>query len=69
MSQQDQKARVLHYLQTYGTMTTLEARNLLFIMHPASRIQRLREEGYNILTIRLENRVAKYVMGSKEVKP
>ncbi len=48
-------------------MTTLEARNILYIMHPASRIQQLREEGVNIQTVTLENRVARYVLGSKEV--
>jgi hypothetical protein len=69
MTASTQRQTILRYLQTHGTMTTLEARNLLFIMHPASRIQKLREAGFNIETIRLENRVAKYVMGSKQVKP
>jgi len=68
MNHRDQKARILQYLQSNGSMTTLEARNVLSIMHPASRVQMLREEGHNIQTIRLENRVARYVLGSsKEV--
>jgi len=67
MNHRDQKARILHYLKANGSMTTLEARNILYIMHPASRIQQLREEGVNIQTVTLENRVARYVLGSKEV--
>ena len=67
MNHRDQKARILHYLKSNGSMTTLEARNILYIMHPASRIQQLREEGVNIQTVTLENRVARYVLGFKGV--
>lgn len=59
---------MLKYLQANGTMTTLEARNLLFIMHPAARVQELRAQGQNITTVRVD-RVAKYVLGMKGGRP
>jgi hypothetical protein len=63
-----QQSIILKYLQANGSMTTLQARNHLFIMHPAARVQELRAQGKNIQTVILENRVARYVLGSsKEV--
>jgi hypothetical protein len=62
-----QQAVILKYLQANGTMTTLEARNNLYIMHPAARVQELRAQGQNIVTVRVD-RVAKYVLGAKEVR-
>ena len=57
-----QRKRILAWLRRYGTMTTLEARNELSIMHPGGRIMELRRQGHSIVTIRLETRVAKYVL-------
>jgi hypothetical protein len=62
-----QQSIILKYLQANGTMTTLEARNHLSIMHPAARVQELREQGRKILTVRVD-RIAKYVLAA-EVKP
>ena len=56
-----QRKRILAWLQRHGTMTTLQARNEMAIMHPGGRVMELRRAGYFILTTRLENRVAKYV--------
>ena len=57
-----QRKRILAWLRRYGTMTTLEARNELSIMHPGGRVMELRRQGHSIVTIRLETRVAKYVL-------
>ena len=45
-----QSKRILQWLMAHKRLTTLEARNILGIMHPASRIQHLREAGYAIET-------------------
>ena len=45
-----QCARLLRYLKENGTVTTLQARHLLAVMHPAGRIKDLRNAGYTILT-------------------
>lgn len=45
-----QRAHLLKWLQEHGQITTIKARNDLGIMHPAARIQELREAGYNIET-------------------
>lgn len=45
-----QRAHLLKWLQGRGRITTLQARNDLGIMHPAARIQELRESGYDIAT-------------------
>lgn len=44
-----QRARILAHLQI-GPLTTVEARDELNVMHPAARIQELREAGYPIRT-------------------
>jgi len=44
-----QKQRMLEYLNTHRSMTTLDARRELDIMHPGSRIQDLREDGNDIV--------------------
>jgi hypothetical protein len=59
-----QQAIILKYLQAHNTITTLEARNNLYIMHPAARVQELRAQGQNIVTVRVD-RIAKYVLGTK----
>jgi len=62
-----QRAVILDHLQRHGTLTTLEARNQLHIMHPAARVMELRRQGCRIDTIRNVDRVAKYVLASREV--
>lgn len=65
-----QRARVLHHLQNHRALTTLEARHLLNVMHPAARVMELRKRGYKIITNRQEDndtagrkhRVAEYVL-------
>jgi hypothetical protein len=44
-----QRARLLHYLRETGPLTTLQARNLLNVMHPGGRIMELRRNGFQIL--------------------
>lgn len=43
-----QKQRVLRHLQTFGTITPLEALKEYGIMRLASRISDLKKEGYHI---------------------
>ena len=45
-----QRARVLHHLQNHRALTTLQARHLLNVMHPAARVMELRKSGYKIIT-------------------
>ena len=64
-----QCARLLAALRL-GPLTTLAARRTLDVLHPAARIQTLREHGHKILTIwtndvtteGYRHRVAKYVL-------
>jgi hypothetical protein len=46
-----QQAAILAYLQS-ASLTTQQARTELDIMHPAARVQELREAGHNIITHR-----------------
>jgi hypothetical protein len=46
---QTQRQQILAWLYI-GTLTTLQARKELDIMHPAARVKELREQGYNIIT-------------------
>ena len=65
-----QQARVLAWLMTKGPLTTLAARRELDVLHPAARIQALREDGHDIRTHwRIEetklgrpHRVAEYIL-------
>lgn len=65
-----QRARILDYLQNHRALTTLQARHLLNVMHPAARVMELRKAGYNIDTNRRKDadsegrlhRVAEYVL-------
>lgn len=45
-----QRGRLLRYLKEHGSITTLQARQLLAVMHPAGRIRELRHSGYAIST-------------------
>lgn len=68
-SASSQRARIVAYLQEHCTITTLEARRDLDVMHPAGRIDELRKEGYEIDTVWTndtteqgkQHRVARYV--------
>ena len=44
-----QRARILEALR-HGPLTTQEARRELDVMHPAARVQELREQGHSIVT-------------------
>ncbi|WP_151448500.1 helix-turn-helix domain-containing protein [Lacisediminimonas profundi] len=64
-----QRARLLDQLRQ-GPVSTLDARAVLDVMHPAARVMELREQGYQIETLwsrepspcgRL-HRVARYVL-------
>ena len=59
-----QQARVLDYLQS-KPLSTIAARNELNVMHPASRVQELKAQGYNIIThwtVVDGHRIASYVL-------
>lgn len=43
-----QRRRLLDYLKTHGSITTIKARSVLDILHPAGRIEELRAQGYVI---------------------
>ncbi len=45
-----QRGRLLHYLKQHGSITTLQARQVLAVMSPAPRIKELRDLGYSIIT-------------------
>ncbi|WP_063894744.1 helix-turn-helix domain-containing protein [Burkholderia stagnalis] len=46
-----QRARVLAFLHEYGSLSTLDARHKIDVMHPAARVMELRERGFRIVTI------------------
>ena len=72
----NQRLRLLDYLKTHGTITTLQARSLLDILSPAARIFELRHNfGYLINKIeiadytdakRKHTGIAKYVLVSEK---
>ena len=49
---ESQRLKLLDYLIRYKRITTVTARQELDVMHPAARIQELRERGHNIMTYR-----------------
>ena len=66
-----QKKRILQYLQKGLSITTLEARQRLDILHPAARIMELRKQNYSIKThwetvetALGKHRVAKYFLSA-----
>ncbi|MEI6270530.1 MAG: helix-turn-helix domain-containing protein [Methylococcaceae bacterium] len=64
----NQRFVILAYLKINGSMTTLQARQELDVMHPAARVQELREKGHNIMTHRTiaeGHRIASYVLLAK----
>ena len=72
----NQRLRLLDYLKTHGTITTLQARSLLDILSPAARIFELRHNfGYLINKVgiadytdakRKHTGIAKYVLVSEK---
>lgn len=65
---ESQRERLLAWLMT-STLTTLQARQELDILHPAARIQELREAGHKIVTHwteentgKAKHRIACYVL-------
>ena len=59
---------ILAYLKINGSMTTLQARQDLDVMHPGARILELREQGHNIIThwtVTQGHRIASYVLLAK----
>lgn len=48
-----QRVALLQYLKQYGSITTLQARQVLAVMSPAPRIKELRDAGYLIITERI----------------
>jgi hypothetical protein len=68
-----QRSRILAHLKQFGSLTTLQARHQLDVMHPGMRLCELRKWGYPIATIWTldytpegnRHRVAKYVISKK----
>jgi hypothetical protein len=63
-SNEAQRTRILEHLRR-ESLTTLQAREHLDIMHPAGRVQELREQGFNITThwtYEAKHRVGRYVL-------
>ena len=59
-----QRTRILEWLRR-ESLTTLQAREHLDVMHPAGRVKELRKQGFNILTywtIENSHRIARYVL-------
>lgn len=52
-----QRMRLLELLRERN-LTTSEARHELDIMHPAARVQELRERGFEILTVKTDEKTA-----------
>ena len=76
-STHSQRQRLIDHLEQHNEITTIEARELYDIMSPAPRIMELKERGFNIVTIRINQdtnkgshkRVARYVLFSNGDKP
>lgn len=69
-----QRQRLLKHLQQNRSITTLEARHKLDIMHPSGRVKELKEDGHYIVTNwRIDttpegktHRVAEYILTPKK---
>ena len=68
MSTETQRQTVLTHLQANGSITTLYARNELYIMGIAARIFELKARGHNIHTVMVpasfggKRKIAQYVL-------
>lgn len=68
-SAHSQRSLILEWFRTCNTLTTLQARQQLDVMHPAARVQELKSRGSKIVTVWTTDttpegkahRVAKYV--------
>lgn len=49
-SLKSQRARLLSYLRKHKSISTIEAREKLDVMHPAARIMELKSQGHDIFT-------------------
>ena len=66
-----QREQILKHFERCDSLTTIEARSYYGILAPAPRIFELRQQGYDIVTIRethgthkgSHKRVARYVFG------
>ncbi len=65
----NQRLIIIAYLLQNNSLTTLQARKDLDVMHPAARVQELRAQGHNIVTHwtiadngKARHRVASYVL-------
>lgn len=74
---QSQRQRLLDWLRSEGTITTIQAREELNIMMPAARIYELRlKDGFNIKTVwttettdkGYPHRVARYILSPRKKK-
>lgn len=73
-SAHNQRLRLLDYLLEHGSITTQKARELLDIYYPPSRINELRQAGYQIHTawdnwvsaLGIKHRIGRYVLVHKE---
>lgn len=45
-----QRSRVLEFLRRHGSLSTIDARHLIDVMHPAARVMELRRQGHDIMT-------------------
>lgn len=71
-----QRQAILNWLEEFDSLTTLQARDKLGIMSPASRVLELREQGHHIVTYwttsfdnaGTKHREAKYVLFNKDNK-
>jgi hypothetical protein len=75
-SRASQRAAILNYLQSNGSITTIYAREMLGIMSPAARVLELREQGHRVVThwtkttdnAGTKHREAKYVLFDNAIK-
>lgn len=69
-SLQHQRDRILTWFNSHPSLTTIQGREILGVIHPAGRINELRKAGYQIMTYWADeedaqgnmHRVARYVM-------
>lgn len=70
----DTQCRRIFAALQLGTLDTCEARKYLDVLHPAGRVQQLRKQGHEILTLRvpvktesgIKHSVGRYVLISTE---
>lgn len=73
-SAESQRGMILAHLKTNQSLTTLHAREVMGILHPAARVMGLRKRGHNIETVWINeidstgipHRIAKYILSDGE---